>query len=61
VNFTRVTFFTLFFSDVLLPFAIIGDSEFAKFNKSMKFKGKFFLSDILYPKNGIIGTFSEDW
>lgn len=49
------------FSDVLLPFAIISDSKFAKFNKSIKFEGKFFLSDILYPENGIIGTFREDW
>jgi len=49
------------FSDVLLLFTIISDSKFAKFNKSIKFEGKFFLNDILYPENGIIGTFREDW
>jgi len=45
------------FSDVSLAVAIIRDSKFSKFNKSIKFEGKFFLSDILSSKNGISGIF----
>lgn len=42
----------------LLQAAVV-DSKFSKFNKSIEFKGEFFLSDILYPDNGIEGMFIE--
>jgi uncharacterized protein YjbI with pentapeptide repeats len=60
-EFYSCDFINPIFSDVLLAFTIIGDSKFAKFDKSIKFEGKFFLSDILYPKNGILGIFQKDW
>ena len=48
-------------SDIILIFTTVVDSKFSKFNKSIKFEGKFFLHDILYPKNGILGIFRKDW
>ena len=60
-EFHSCDFINPIFSDVLLAFAIIRDSKFSKFNKSIKFEGKFFLSDILSSKNGIPGIFREDW
>lgn len=60
-DFYSCDFINPIFSDVILAFAIIGDSKFAKFNKSIKFEGKFFLNDILYPKNGILRIFQKDW
>ena len=35
------------------------DSKFSKFNKSIEFKGEFFLIDILYSRNGINGMFIQ--
>jgi len=35
------------------------DLKFSKFNKSIEFKGEFFLSDILQPGNGLEGMFIE--
>jgi uncharacterized protein YjbI with pentapeptide repeats len=60
-EFYSCEFINPIFSDVGLAFTIIGDSKFAKFNKSIKFEGKFFLIDILEPKNGILGIFQKDW
>ena len=60
-EFYSCEFINPIFLYVFLAFAIIGDSKFAKFNKSMKFEKKFFLSDILEPKNGILGIFQKDW
>jgi len=39
--------------------AVLIDSKFSKFNKSIEFKGEFFLIDILHPGNGIDGMFIE--
>jgi uncharacterized protein YjbI with pentapeptide repeats len=47
--------------DTVLLFTRIVDSKFIKFNKSIKFEGKFFLIDLLFPKNGIMEIFHEDW
>jgi uncharacterized protein YjbI with pentapeptide repeats len=58
-EFYSFEFINPIFSDVSIVFTI--DSKFAKFNKSIKFEGKFFLSEILELKNGIIGIFQKDW
>jgi uncharacterized protein YjbI with pentapeptide repeats len=42
----------------LIETAVV-DSKFSKFNKSIEFKGEFFLSDILHPDNGLEGMFIE--
>ena len=42
----------------LIQTAVV-DSKFSKFNKSIEFKGEFFLIDILYPGSGIDGMFLE--
>lgn len=60
-EFHSCDFINPIFSDVILVFTRIRDSKFSKFNKSIKFEGKFFLSDILSSKNGIPGIFREDW
>lgn len=60
-TFHSCEFINPIFSDVLLLFTIIQDSKFSKFNKSIKFEGNFFLSDILSSENGIFGIFKEDW
>jgi hypothetical protein len=39
--------------------AAVVDSKFSKFNKSIKFKGEFFLTDILHSGNGIDEMFIE--
>ena len=40
-------------------FGSVEDSNFSKFNKSIEFKGKFFLIDILQSENGLEGMFLE--
>ena len=42
----------------LIQTAVV-DSKFSKFNKSIEFKGKFFLIDILHSGNGIDEMFIE--
>jgi len=42
----------------LIETAVV-DSKFSKFNKSIEFKGEFFLIDILQSGNGIDGMFIE--
>jgi len=59
-EFYSCDFINPIFSDILLIFTRISNSKFSKFNKSIKFEGKFFLSDILSSKNGILGIFKED-
>lgn len=59
-EFHSCDFINPIFSDVLHAFTIIRDSKFSKFNKSIKFEGKFFLSDILSSKSGIWGILKED-
>ena len=49
-EFHSCDFIYLIFSDVGPIFTRIGDSKFSKFNKSIKFEGTFFLSDILDSK-----------
>ena len=39
--------------------AILINSKFSNYNKSIEFKGDFYLGDILQPLNGINGMFSE--
>ena len=43
----------------LLGSAVLIDSKFSKFNKSIEFKGEFFLIDILHSRNGIDEMFIE--
>lgn len=47
------------FGIVTLIETAVVDSKFSKFNKSIEFKGEFFLSDILHPDNGLEGMFIE--
>ena len=42
----------------LIQTAVV-DSKFSKFNKSIEFKGEFFLIDIVYSGNGINEIFLE--
>lgn len=42
----------------LIPTAVV-DSKFSKFNKSIEFKGEFFLIDILQSRNGLEEMFRE--
>jgi uncharacterized protein YjbI with pentapeptide repeats len=46
-----------FFTVRQLASAVIIDSEFSDYNKSIKFNGDFYLADILRSENGITGMF----
>ena len=54
----RNTHFEGFEGISLIETAVV-DSKFSKFNKSIEFKGEFFLIDILHSKNGIDEMFIE--
>ena len=47
------------FEGISLIQTAVVDSKFSKFDKSIKFEGEFFLTDVLYSKNGIYGMFLE--
>ena len=60
--FEKCQFIVISFNDFdigwLFSIAIV-DSKFSKFNKSIEFKGEFYLMNILRSKNGIEKMFCE--